>query len=645
MGWLEIAAGAVVCVALLCIPGLLMGLGLRLRGLTLVAVSPAFGLSAIFIGTYAADFLGLQWSAVTPLTIAIVIAAALWLTTRLFPGSRPLPAEGFRWWVPALAVAIAAALLCSQVGVSIGSPDYFAQEHDNVFHLNAVRHILDTGIATPRNTAMTLGRTSTTGYPSAWHALNALVVQATGLTVAGASNASLLAVAGVVWPLGVVALTRSVAGSRTSAAISSGVLCTTYAVFPMLPITEYGGYPLVLAIALTPIALMTLMELAHVSAGRASAVSAGLMLTLVIPGLLGAHPSAVVWTACMSVPVAAVGVAMGSRRPMSPSRRTIAWLAFAAYSAAILLLILAIPTGRAYSTTTTLERAIAEALTGTIGNQWSGLLVAALSVLALIRLIRRPDAAGIAVGVVWASALALYVIAAAGPELLRIMLTSAWYGNAIRLAAFIPVVAVPLASLGAAFVWDAMAAARRSTAPSPRRFRLATGVAVPAIATLLVATQVSAASASMTNRSSFAPTGDHALARLALDSDARQLLEVLPDYVPQDDLIANNSWDGSGFAYALTGRRVLLPHQIMTLNPEVEEFLDGFATAEDDSRACRAARDLEIRWVLRFQPEGDLGRGALDYPGLDALDSSDNVDLVKRIGTASLYRIVGCGIG
>lgn len=642
MGWLHVAAGALACVALLCAPGLLIGLGLRLRGLALVAAAPALGLTAIFIGGYAADFLGLRWSVLAPLAIATVVAALLWLITQLIPSSRITAATAYVWWVPLLALTVAATLLCAQIAVSIGSPDYFAQEHDNVFHLNAVRHILDTGVATPRNTAMTLGRTSPTGYPSAWHALNALVVQTTSLGVAGASNASLLAVAGFVWPLAVLLLTRAIAGVRSSAAIAAGVLCTTYSVFPMLPITEYGGYPLVLAIAVTPVALTAVLQLARASEWRTSAVTAGLVLALTAPGLVGAHPSALVWVACMTVPVVAIRVMLASRSLTNASQRGIAWLAFATYSALVFLLLLVMPMEPAYSTTSALGDAIAESLTGTIGGQWSGLLVALMCAIAVVGVIRRSTVAGTAACAVWLLSLGLYVVAAAGPDLLRIMLTSAWYANPARLAAFIPVAAVPLAALGAASAWDALVAARQSSAPLPRRVRLLTGAA---LAVSLVATQVSTASATMLNRSSFAPTGDHNLARLAVDDDARQLLQVLAEYVPEDDLIANNSWDGSGFVYALTGRRVLLPHQIMTLRPEVTEFLDGFATAGEDSPACQATRDLGIRWVIRFQTDSDLGRGALDYRGLDGLEVSSNVDLVKRIGTASLYRVVGCGVG
>lgn len=645
MGWLQIAAGMAACVALLYAPGLIVALGLRLRGLTLLAAAPAFGLTTIFIGAYVADYLDIPWSPLAPMGTAVAIAAILWVATRFIPALRPrLAAPGFAWWVPTLVVAIAAALLGAQIVYAIGSPDYFAQEHDNVFHLNAVRHIIDTGVATPQNTAMTLGRTSPTGYPSGWHALNALLVQATGLSVAGASNACLLAVACVVWPLSILGLTRTIVGPRISAAIAAGVLCTTCATFPMLPITAYGGYPLVLAVAVTPVALMAVVELARIGAMPASVLSSALVLALVVPGLVGAHPSALVWIACMTVPVLGIRLAMSARQLRTTSRRAIVLLAFVAYVAVIFLVLLMIPTSPVYEPTGTLAWAIGEALTGSIGGQWAALLVAALCVVGLIGSVRRPTPARVAAVSMWAVAITLYVVAAGAPDLWRSMLTSAWYANPARLAAFIPVVSVPLAALGATMLWDALARAQ-SSPRSARSTKRRAAIVIPTFAAVLIATQASAAQATMVaNRTSFVPTDDHSLARLAVDSDARELLEVLPEIVPEEDLIANNSWDGSGFAYAITGRRVLLPHQIMTLRPQVQDFLDEFATASKTSPACQTARDLGIRWVLRFEPDAKLGRGARDFAGLDGLEDSPNVELVKRVGTASLYRVVGCGL-
>ena len=120
------------------------------------------------------------------------------------------------------------------------------------------------------------------------------------------------------------------------------------------------------------------------------------------------------------------------------------------------------------------------------------------------------------------------------------------------------------------------------------------------------------------------------------------MFDRLGEVVPKDELIANNSWDGSGFAYALTGRRVLNPHQLSTLTPQAEAFLNGFAGARPNSPSCRAADTLDLKWVLDFAAPAGLGYGAQQFDGLQNLDNSENVELVERIGTASLYRIVGC---
>ncbi len=642
MGWVQLAAGAAMCAVVLFAPGLLIALGLRLRGLALAATAPALGLSAVFLATYAADLLRLRWSAVAPLLVAACLAGVAWLATQWTSDRRaPLTPRARTTWAAPVAVAVAAVVLIPQVLSTIVDPAFFAQEHDNVFQLNAVRQVLDTGVATPQSVAMTVGSTSATGYPSAWHALNALVMQTAGIGVAQASNASLLAVVCLMWPLAAVLATRTVAGARAVTTIAAGFLAATAVTFAMLPITTFGGYPLVLAIAMTPISLAAVIGVAGVGATRVPVLTAGLVFAITAPGLIGAHPSAMVWVACMSVGVVAVRLAKESARWTS-SRRTIAVLAFAAYCALVFLLLLVIPTGLAYERTRTLSQAIAESLTGTIDGH-AMVLVAALCAVGVAGTFAIPTASRAAAVAVWVLSLTLYVIVAAGPDALRWTLATPWYASAERLAAFVPVTAVPLAALGATFAGDWLVQLRRRR--RTRTATIATWAGAAVVIALVLTAQAGIAASVTKNRASFVPTADHTEARLAVDTDARELLDALPEIVPAEDLIANNPWDGSGFAYALTGRRVLLPHQIMAISPSAQEVLDGFATAREGSSACDAVRDLGIGWVLRFEPSAKLGRGAQDYAGLDNLDRSPNVELVERIGTASLYRVTGCGAG
>ena len=89
----------------------------------------------------------------------------------------------------------------------IARPDAFSQTFDNIFHLNAVRWILDTGNASSLQFAMTSGGARFNYYPVAWHDVISLALQIAGRAdpVAG-TNAMILVAGALVWPAGCLLL-------------------------------------------------------------------------------------------------------------------------------------------------------------------------------------------------------------------------------------------------------------------------------------------------------------------------------------------------------------------------------------------------------------------------------------------------------
>src|SRR5699024_9494737 len=101
----------------------------------------------------------------------------------------------------------AAFILLRQLSI-LGSLHAGRQTYDNVLHLHATRHIL----RLQDGSAWTVGgMTQLEGqegyYPALWHQAASLVTQLAGQDdIILASNVLMLAVAAVVWPLGLVAL-------------------------------------------------------------------------------------------------------------------------------------------------------------------------------------------------------------------------------------------------------------------------------------------------------------------------------------------------------------------------------------------------------------------------------------------------------
>src|SRR5690606_35955178 len=118
------------------------------------------------------------------------------------------------------------------------------QSFDNIFHLNAIRYIVDTGIASP----LEIGQMTSPGgglpfYPSAWHATVAIIVQLSGTSIPVAVNTAALVTAAVVWPVGILALSRMLLGSSASVIVGTGIVAAAVPAFPLLPMDFGVLYP------------------------------------------------------------------------------------------------------------------------------------------------------------------------------------------------------------------------------------------------------------------------------------------------------------------------------------------------------------------------------------------------------------------
>ena len=177
MTWLLLAVAVLAALAVLAVVGGVLSWAVGLRGLWACAAAPAFALTAIALASVTAPWVELVWSPVPLILLTAILAVALTLIRRRWVrpsteagGSRP------DFWVLA-AIVLGSGFLVWRVCVAIGEPTNFSQTFDNIFHLNGVRYVLDTGNASSFN----LGRMTNPGgtlpfYPAAWHALVSLVI-------------------------------------------------------------------------------------------------------------------------------------------------------------------------------------------------------------------------------------------------------------------------------------------------------------------------------------------------------------------------------------------------------------------------------------------------------------------------------------
>src|SRR4051794_16792579 len=153
MPLLDLAAiGAIaVAVAVVLLPGLLVALLARLRGIALVALAGPLTVALVGVTGVLGDLAGVRFGWWTVGALTVVAAGLAWLlSTRLTPRSWRPP--GWTRGSARDALLLVAAILMALVVFGVIAYRYIplgaiSQTYDAVFHLNATASILDTGRA------------------------------------------------------------------------------------------------------------------------------------------------------------------------------------------------------------------------------------------------------------------------------------------------------------------------------------------------------------------------------------------------------------------------------------------------------------------------------------------------------------------
>lgn len=616
-----------------------------LRGLWIAAVAPAFATTVIAAASTIAPWLGMQWSILPVVIVAVAVAAVIagvrWVVRRHHPAGSPAvvtPATPDRRSVViALILVVAVALLAWRTAEVIGAPDAISQTFDNVFHLNAIRYALDVGTISPLQIGqMTSPNGGVPFYPSAWHATAALVVQLTGASIPVAVNALTLVIAAVIWPLGAVILVRVLGGRSVYATAGAALVATAIPAFPFLPM-DYGVlYPYQLALALLPVALAATAALVRIGDAGDGMTPGWWALTVVgiVPGLALAHPGGMLGWLALSVPIVIVLVWRvwcrgGPRARVLLSAGVVIYLILGV----LLLKVLRppLPT-RMWPTATDPLSAVQDVATVTLYYPASAAVVAIGVLLGLVWCaVWRTGSAFVQVGMWLIGAVLFVVVISSSWQTLRDALTGGWYNNWPRLAALFAVALVPLAATGWASTVQ-WASRRVSDAPAVRGT-----IAAAAFVVLAVIAQGPVGGAVVQAHRQFALNGSSAL----LSSDEMMLLQRLDETTPADAVIAGNPYTGTSLAYAIADRRVLMPHILVDVSDDMAQVNDELAQATEGSAVCAAVAALGVGYVLDFGDREVHGESH-ELAGLTDLDDSTAVRLIDQQGDARLFEITAC---
>lgn len=654
--WIGILPAAVAAFLLLYLPGAVVAACLKFRLSAVLGLAPLHSTAAIGLAGVIAGLLGVPWTILPFLALAALFAVLALVITR----GTQWKFSGISWkrCLPSLAILIAALSVGWRFMQVVGSPDHPAQVFDNVFHLNAIRFILETGNASSLTLASIQGVSGLDAvYPAAWHSFAAIVVQLTGCDIATAQNAVNLVVAAIVWPASCLFFVANAISRRPAALVIASIIAGAQVAFPLLMLVWGPLFPYALAISLLPSAMTIVVMLARMGRWRTEPrMSWASSLVLATAALAFAHTSAINTAVAVSAPI--VLLAWGRYAKNLDLFRT--WrlksavflagtLTALAFVALLWFKLRPAPYDN-WGPSVKPGAAIGEILTvSPMQSAIPAVVVSVLTIAGLVTVFQRRRLRWVAAsyGVVGV----LYTAAASAPTgPLRDAIVGTWYQDTYRLAGLLPLFATPLAVIGGLRLWDSWR--KSSTAVHlycavEERFDVlrGRGLTVNAVASVLVLTLLATFAGPLTHYVAGAAT----VYRLnsssdLLTPDEMALLKRLPGQVPPDAVIADNPWNGSSLAYAYAGRRVLTSHLFAANDPVKSIINERLKFSPNDPAVCGALREEKVQFVLDFGSKYliDLP-GSKEYPGVTDIGEARGFTLIDSQGPAAkLYRITAC---
>lgn len=630
----------VVLAALLIVfvPGLVALYGVGLRGLALLAASPLFGVASAAIIAVGFGAVGIGWSPLSWALASTALIGLAWGTGRLL-GLRPSPSARptHRWLLPT-AMIIGVILGLWRLAAYIAEPSGISQTNDAVFHMNAVRFILETADASSLHVSAVIGGNGF--YPSAWHGIVSLITMLTGTSIAIAANAFTLVIGAFIWPVGIAWLTSLVTHSTIIASYAA-VLSSALQTFPLLMFQWGVLFPNALSTALVPAAVALVVSLPGLSRGAAGwriGVRNGLLILIAAGALVLSQPAALLPWAAISV----VWLSFWLLGDVATIGRARAVTAIGVAWAVLIVAWLGLARGTSGSHWPPFRGWI-EALLDVLLN--GHILIpfaygiSALMIIGLVIAILRKRLRWFAVA--WLGIASLYLlIATVAAPIIRDGIFGAWYADPYRIAALAPIVVIPLAAIGAdATVRTAARWTHRPTDGVKTSFVGIAGATVFMIVLVLLRpVAMPAFLQGSYDRESRYLAADDAF----LDPNERTLLESLDQLVDPGSRVIGNPSTGTGFGYFLSGVDVY-PR---TWSPPTSALWavlgEHLRDAAADPAVCEAlSAYAEPEYVLDFGL-GEQGPGRYEMPGMTDFAGQDGFEFVEEEGDVSLWRITAC---
>jgi D-galactosaminyltransferase len=643
------AAGVLVALLLLVIPGAIVARAAQLTWPTAIAVGPALTYGVVALAILPFGAVGIPWNAGTAMlalliVVTVVTVAQLALSRFRDRSAEALTATRGPALVVAFGVALGAALIMFAAIRGIPHWQSIPSTWDSVWHANTIRFILDTGQASPTHMGE-LRNVETHDqlyYPSTFHALAAIQCQLTG--AAPTTAYTLNSVAASVWlfPLSAALVTwqlvrprldqwRTAGAAATAAALSASFTAVPYVEFDTAAMPNLAAYGVAL-----PVFVLIASTIRHRDRIPIAIIS--------LVGVFSVHITGGVVTVVF---VAAWWLFDALWHPVRGRLRDFIALALVAVPTLALLLpqfvgVLQqaeIIVGHAFVTHQGKKKALFDAIVQHTRHlndypiqNWLILLAGIGGLLLLWRRIYWPTA-------VWLLLVVSIVHSSApfgGPlGAITGRFSDLFYSDPRRLSAVVTLLITPMAGIALFTAVAAAIALLRRYAP---RIGARTGYGVAA-AVLIAVTIGTAWHYFPRHRYLIGEKYDQVITD-SRDLEAYAYLATLPG--ARDTLIGNANTDGTAWMYAINGLHPLWTHYDypQQQGPGYHRFI-FWAYADDadtDPRVAEAVHALNIRYAITSTP---VVRGFVMPDGLVSLDKSRSWKKIYDNGSDRIYEWQG----
>ncbi len=610
---------------LLVLPGTLVGLLLRLpRHVAVAAAAPiTFGLVGATTPLY--GVLGIRWNPWTAgamLLIVLAVAAAVrrWILPPSVVQRAAVPRSVGPWWT-LLGIGGAAVLATVVFLRGTGGIGAVSQYWDAVWHTNYTRWIAQTGQASPLRAGqfLNLETHAPTFYPSAMHAVGALVLTMSGAPATVAVNAGLLVSCALIIPVGAACLTWAATRGNVLAATFAALAAGLFSALPYDQ-TWRPAWPFALVVGLSG-AVVALLVSGELSAqpGRILASAAAIV------GVVSIHPSAVL---CVGIPVFCWLLVRLVVNRAGLGRHVVSLAVVAVLSG----IALAVQLRQVFAVSGTLVatnyatpftvggslRQLASFDVGVAGQSGQWVLTVLAVFGGVVAVLRRQGGWLLLAGVAFAL---LGVQTMTGRLPVLHLLASAFWNDYWRLGAMVAWVACALVGIGLAEVVRWAVRVPRLTVP-------VTGVLVAAV---LLAVTGGYVGRNVTRMAIGYTPGVVGPAQLAA-------MHALPRLVPAGQVVLNDPMDGSAWMYSVAGVRPMFVHyQVGPLSADQTLLLRSLNQLDTDPAVRAAVRRLNLEFV--YAGDRAIYPWTSRSPGFLNLNTVADLRPVFRDGGATVYRI------